>query len=102
RRREQLYVLGVRHGEASFGGPPQPLAPTSTTIPFKREAPDPQILIATRYSSSSESTTGAIADTSSPSRSRITITPCVERPSRLTSSTCIRITVPPVEISITW
>ena len=48
------------------------------------------------------SMTGASDETISPSRSRITITPCVERPSRLTSSTGILITVPPVEISITW
>ena len=39
---------------------------------------------------------------SRPRGSRITITPCVERPSRFTSSTGILITVPPVEISITW
>jgi hypothetical protein len=35
-------------------------------------------------------------------RRRITITPCVERPSCLTSLTGILITVPPFEISITW
>ncbi len=56
----------------------------------------------TSASSSPDSTTGASDETCSPSRSRITITPCVERPSRLTSSTAMRITVPPVEISITW
>jgi hypothetical protein len=53
-------------------------------------------------SGASDSTTGAKADTRSASRRRITITPYVERPSRFTSSTGIRITVPPVEISITW
>src|SRR6266849_5602138 len=52
-------------------------------------------------SCSSDSTTGASADTRSPSRRRITITPCVERPIRRMSSTDILITVPPVEISIT-
>ena len=44
----------------------------------------------------------ALETRSSSPRRRITITPWVERPSRLTSSTGIRITVPPVEISITW
>ena len=102
-RLEQVDVLGVRHAWASFCRAPQPLAPTSTTIPFKREAPGrSEIWIGVRYSSSPDSTTGASDETSSPSRSRITITPCVERPSRLISSTGIRITVPPVEISITW
>ena len=41
-------------------------------------------------------------ETCSSPRRRITITPCVERPRRLISSTGIRITVPPFEISITW
>ena len=54
-------------------------------------------------SEAAPSITSARLDTfSSSPRRRITITPCVERPSRLTSSTRIRITVPPVEISITW
>src|SRR5438034_6699894 len=53
-------------------------------------------------SCSSDSTTGASAETCSPSRSRITITPCVERPILRMTSTGILITVPPVEISITW
>ena len=53
-------------------------------------------------SSSAASITGASEETVSPSRRRITITPCVERPRRFTSSTGILITVPPVEISITW
>ena len=51
--------------------------------------------------SSSDSTTGARADTVSSPRRRITITPCVERPMRRMSSTGILMTVPPVEISIT-
>ena len=46
-------------------------------------------------------TTGASVDTRSPSRSRMTMTPCVARPERLTSSTDMRITVPPSEMSIT-
>ena len=53
-------------------------------------------------SSTSESATGARLETFSPSRSRTTITPWVARPSRLISSTDMRITVPPVEISISW
>src|SRR6266516_3130024 len=54
-------------------------------------------------STSSDSTTGASAETRSSSvLKRITITPWVERPERLMSSTGILITVPPVEISITW
>src|SRR5262245_34418699 len=52
--------------------------------------------------SSVDSTTGARLETVSPGRGRMTITPCVERPERLMSSTGIRITVPPLEISITW
>ena len=52
--------------------------------------------------SSSEPTTGASVATCSPSRRRITITPCVARPARLIPSTGIRITVPPSEMSITW
>ena len=51
---------------------------------------------------SSDSATGANVETFSSPRSRITITPRVERQRRLTSSTGIRITVPPSEISITW
>src|SRR2546421_33052 len=41
-------------------------------------------------------------ETRSSRRRRITITPCVERPRRLTSLTGILMTVPPVEISISW
>ena len=52
--------------------------------------------------SSSEPMTGASVATCSPSRRRITMTPCVERPARRMPSTGILITVPPSEISITW
>src|SRR6266545_7467297 len=51
--------------------------------------------------SSAASTTGARLDTVSPGRGRITITPWVARPERLMSSTAMRITVPPLEMSMT-
>ena len=52
---------------------------------------------------SSLSTTGAMPETNSSSpRRRITITPWVARPARRMPSTGILITVPEVEISITW
>ena len=52
-------------------------------------------------SSSSDPTTGASVATCSPSRRRMTITPCVARPARRIPSTGILITVPPSEMSIT-
>jgi len=55
-----------------------------------------------RFAGGDEELGTSSEDTFSPSRSRTTITPWVARPSRLISSTGMRMTVPPVEMSITW
>src|SRR5262249_50391462 len=81
---EDALFAGLWRGYA-FAGPAQLLSTAASTL-----------------SSAAVSTTGARLETCSPSRRRITITPWVARPERLMSSTGMRMTVPPSEISITW
>ena len=74
------------------------------TAPFVLSTPPSTEAVARTSPSSpfgSPSATSASVETCSSPRNRITITPWVERPSRLISSAAIRITVPPVEIIIT-